>query len=150
MPTSVLNHPFFNDLDPIHRKEIEKISETVKYREGDRIFHQGDPDDRFCLIQEGTVALQAYAPGRGGKTIDTAGPGDYVGWSWIVPPFRAHYDAVAVEPVVAVSIDAKALRDLCEKDHSFGYHVMNRIVKMMEHRLQGTRLLLLDLYGTSQ
>ena len=35
----------------------------------------------------------------------------------------------------------------CEADHDFGYEVMRRVTRMMEHRLQATRLQLLDIYG---
>jgi len=147
---SATKHPFLDALAPKHQKAIERISHVAQFKEGELLFHQGAPDDRIFLIHDGKVALQVFAPGRGGVTIDSAGPGDYVGWSWVVPPFRAHYDALATEPVIATGVDANALRDLCEQDHELGYRVLSSMVKLMEHRLQGTRLLLLDLYGTSQ
>jgi len=143
-------HPFYDGLDSKYIKQIEAISELMTYSAGEALFRQGDPEDRIFLVHAGTVAIQAVAPGRNSKTIDTSGPGDYVGWSWIVAPFRAHYDAIAQEDVVVTAIDANALRDLCESNHELGYRVLSRMVKLVEHRLQGTRLLLLDLYGTSQ
>lgn len=150
MKATAKKHSFFDGLDDRHIQTLEKVSFTAHFRPGERLFHQGEPHGHLYLIYEGRVAIQAYAPGRGGKTIDTAGPDDYVGWSWVVAPYRSHYDAVAEEQVVAKAIDAAALRALCEEDHELGYRVLSRMTKLMEQRLRGTEMLLLDLYGTSQ
>ena len=142
--------PFLNLFDSKPLDVFQKSSPSISYPAGETLFRQGDPEDKIFLVHAGTVAIQAVAPGRNSKTIDTSGPGDYVGWSWVVAPFRAHYDAIAQDDVVVTAIDANALRDLCESNHELGYRVLSRMVKLVEHRLQGTRLLLLDLYGTSQ
>jgi len=47
----------------------------------------------------------------------------------------------------AVALDGKCLRDKCETDHHLGYEVMRRVTRIIEHRLQATRLQLLDVYG---
>lgn len=145
-----MNQLLFDGLDADQSQEIELISRPVTFQRGDYLMRQGEPNGEVYLVQAGTVAVQIYAPGRGGKTIDTAGPGDYVGWSWIVEPFRAHYDAVAQEAVVATAINARSLRELCEQNHELGYRVLGCMVRVMEQRLHGTRFLLMDFYGNSK
>ncbi|MCB9681233.1 MAG: cytochrome P450 [Alphaproteobacteria bacterium] len=43
------------------------------------LFHQGDPPDRFYLVQEGSVDVHVVDPERGRRTVATLGPGSAVG-----------------------------------------------------------------------
>ena len=80
-------------------------------------------------------------------TFQTVPEGDMVGISWLIPPYRRAYDARALDLVRAIGIDAKCLRDKCDKDHDFGYAMMMRFVPVLVERLQATRLQVLDVYG---
>jgi hypothetical protein len=93
------------------------------------------------------VQLEIFAPGRGAVTIQTVDEGDVVGWSWLFPPFRWHFDARALDSVRAVAFDGACLRDKCDDDHSLGYELLRRFSPVMLARLQATRLQLLDVYG---
>ena len=50
---------------------------------------EGDPADSFFVIRHGRVAMEIFVPQRGAVTIETIDDGDLLGWSWLVPPFRA-------------------------------------------------------------
>lgn len=147
---TLANHSFLEGMAPHHAQALKSLAKPVTIRAGQNLYHQGEEACCVYLILNGTVAMQAYAAGRGGATIDTAGPGDYVGWSWLIEPYKAHFDAVAQTDVEAIALDAYELRQMCEQDHQLGYQVVKRILRLMEQRLQGTRLQLLDMYGTSQ
>jgi CRP-like cAMP-binding protein len=82
-------------------------------------------------------------------TIETLGEGDLLGWSWLFPPYRWQFDALAIEAVRAIAMDGKCLREKCEKDHDLGYDLMKRFSRIMTLRLQAARLQLLDIYGDS-
>lgn len=75
------------------------------------------------------------------------GVGDFVGASWLIPPYRWAFDARAVELTRATSIDAACLRGKCEADHDLGYEMMKRFLPPLVKRLHATRLQLLDVYG---
>jgi CRP-like cAMP-binding protein len=108
---------------------------------------ESHPADCFFVLRRGRVALEIHAP-TGPLVIETLGPGDLVGWSWIFPPHRWVYDVEALERVHVIVIDAVCLRDKCNTDPAFGYRVMQRFAQLVAERLQATRLRLLDLYGT--
>ncbi len=108
---------------------------------------EGDDATTFYLIRRGLVAVEVHGPDRGSLVVDTAGPGQVVGWSWLVPPYRWTFDARAVEPVGAIAIDGACLRAKADEDPAFGYALLQRISTMLLDRLQSTRLQLLDLYG---
>jgi CRP/FNR family cyclic AMP-dependent transcriptional regulator len=46
-------------------------------------------------------------------------------------------------------LDAKCLRAKCETDHELGYELLNRVLHVVEQRLQATRMQLLDLYSAN-
>jgi hypothetical protein len=79
--------------------------------------------------------------------ITTLGAGELVGWSWLFPPYRWHFDARATELTRTIAFDGACLRDKCEQDHDLGYELMRRFASLMLDRLQATRLQLLDVYG---
>ena len=63
------------------------------------------------------------------------------------PPYRWHFDARALEPVGAISVDAECLRSKAEADTAFGDPLMKRLAASDVDRLQVTRIRLLDVYG---
>jgi len=66
-----------------------------------------------------------------------------------VPPYRWGFDAKALDMVRAIALDATCLRGKCEADHDLGYEMMKRFMPVLVHRLQATRLQLLDVYGAN-
>ena len=140
-------HPFLKGLDPAHIKLIAGCASNVRFNKGDFIFREEDEADRFYLIRHGLVALDVFVPQRGPVTIDTIQEGEVVGWSWLFPPYRWHFDARALQLTRAVAFDGKCLREKCDKDAKLGYELVTRFSQVIMQRLQSSRLQLLDLYG---
>jgi hypothetical protein len=78
--------------------------------------------------------------------VNTVAEGEVMGWSWLVPPYRWHFDGKAIDFVRAIALDGKCLRTKCEKDHDLGYELLKRFSEMMSHRLDAARMQLIDLY----
>jgi CRP-like cAMP-binding protein len=100
------------------------------------------------LLQRGRVALSAHAPGKGHLLVQTLGPGEVLGLSWLFPPFQWQFDARAVELVEAISLDGACVRAKLDDDPALGYQVLKRMTPVILERLQQTRLRLLDLYNS--
>jgi hypothetical protein len=58
----------------------------MSFPAGARIFEEGSKADRFWIIRTGMVTLDVHIPGRRAATVDALGPGQLLGWSWLVPP----------------------------------------------------------------
>jgi CRP/FNR family transcriptional regulator, cyclic AMP receptor protein len=58
-----------------------------------------------------------------------------------------HFVAWADEPTRARFFHAAPLREQCEEDPKLGYELMKRISRVVIHRLQTTRLKLLNAYA---
>lgn len=143
----LLGHPLLHDCEPLHIQSLVECATNVTFDAGEVIFRQGEDADQFYLIRHGRVVLEISTPGSDPITLQTVGEGDFLGWSWMITPYRWHFDARAIELTRAILLDGICIRQKCDTDHDFGYEVMRRVTEMMEHRLQATRLQLLDIYG---
>ena len=74
-------------------------------------------------------SARVHVPGRGRRQVQTLGEGDMVGWSWLFPPYRWHFDARAVEPARALAFDCKCLRAKMRNDHELGYDLAKRFFR---------------------
>jgi CRP/FNR family transcriptional regulator, cyclic AMP receptor protein len=139
--------PLFAGLDGAELELLAGCASNVRFEPGASIFLEGEPADAFYVIRHGRVALEAHLPARGALTIETLEPGEVLGWSWLFPPYRWHFDARALSLVRATSFDGACLRGKCADDPALGYDLMQRFAQVMMERLQATRLRLLDVYG---
>jgi CRP-like cAMP-binding protein len=142
------HHPVFSGLDPDAIDLIAGCAHNVAFDSDEALLSEGGDATTFYLIRRGLVALEIHRPGLGALVIETIGPGGAVGWSWLFPPYRWHFDARALEPVGAVAIDGACLRTKAETDPALGYALMKRFGVVMLERLQATRIRLLDVYGS--
>lgn len=136
-----------NGLTPASRDRMMRLAAEVSFPAGTRLFEEGQRADRFWIIRTGTVALDLHVPCRRAAVVETLGPGDLLGWSWLFPPYSWHLGAEARNTVRAVQFDATIVRALCEADPAFGKALSVRVAEVVAHRLQHTRTRLLDLYG---
>lgn len=143
----ICEHPFFAGVEPRFCSLVCGCARQVSFEPDSYLLHEGEPANEFYLLRQGRVALEITAAGHGTKQFQTLGPGEIVGVSWLIPPYRWSYDARAVEPVRAIAFDARGIRQQCEQDHDVGYELMKRVVPTLVGRLQGTRLQILDVYG---
>jgi CRP-like cAMP-binding protein len=118
-----------------------------RFGSNEQIFHEGGEADHFYLILNSEVALETFVLGCGMVTIQTLGPGDVVGWSWLFPPHAWHFSATTLKPTEVISFDAGALTRSVESDVELRAELMSRIAKTLAQRLMGTRMQLIDLYG---
>jgi len=140
-------HEFFAGLDPKYLDTLVGCASNVHYNTGEYIIREGTDADKFFVIRHGSVVIEIYSAAGGPVSIMTLGPGDVMGWSWLVEPYKWHFDARAAEGVRATVLDATCLRGKCESDHELGYQLLKRIVGVMENRLSATIIQMLDIYG---
>jgi CRP-like cAMP-binding protein len=123
---------------------------AVHFKKGQTILREGDFANRFYLIESGRVVLES-GEGLGEPVmVDTIGPGDLLGWSWMFQPYVWRFTARAAEPTEAIFFYGTILREYCERDHSLGYELFKRITPIMLRRLQAARTKMLGVHhGTA-
>ena len=140
-------HPFFEGLDPEYLKLLVGCASNVRFEAGAYLFRQGEEANQFYLLRQGRVALQIFEPHCPAITVETLEKDDVLGWSWLVAPYFWRSDGRAVELTRAIALDGKCLRNKCEQNHDLGYELLKRFSQILEHRLQSTRVQLLDVYA---
>jgi len=136
--------PFFEGMGVAHLQLLTDSAFEMRFEAGQAIFDEGSPANRFFLIMEGKVVLESEAKERGKLVIQTLGPGDDLGWSWLFPPYSLHISARAVEPTRVISFFGTRLREQCERDHELGYQLMKRIAAVATQRVRALQQRLLQ------
>lgn len=103
------------------------------------IFREGEMANRFYLILEGCVTLEADAQDHPPVPVDSVTTGDVLGWSWLFPPYTWNFSARAAGPVRAVFFYGTWLRERCAAEPALGYELMRRTAGVVIRRLQVTR-----------
>jgi CRP-like cAMP-binding protein len=140
----IAQHPFFMGMIPRHLQQLAEAAIQLQFEEGENIFAEGSPANRFYLILKGKVVLEAEMADRTMIAVQTLGPGDDLGWSWLFPPYSMHFSARALEPTTTIFFYGTRLREQCEEDHELGYQLMKRIAEVATKCLHATQAKLME------
>ncbi|HMA36652.1 MAG TPA: cyclic nucleotide-binding domain-containing protein [Chloroflexia bacterium] len=143
---SLAHQPFLADLTRYQLEAVARCAAPVSFPANQFIFHEGDEAEHFYILTQGRVAVEVVIPGRPPINIQTLGPNEVLGWSWFYPPYRWHFDALALTATEAIAFEANGLLRLCNHDAEVGYKLTKRYAHLLFERLQATRLQLLDVY----
>jgi CRP/FNR family cyclic AMP-dependent transcriptional regulator len=149
MNTSMLKqllaeHPFSKGLDDAQLETLAGYARFVSGPEETLLARERHDAHGLYLIKSGRVAIEVHSPRRGAVTVQTLGPGEVFGWSWLIAPHQWHFDAKALEPTTAILLEGPQLLRLCESDHHMGFQLLRRLATILAGRLAATRLQLLD------
>ena len=79
--------------------------------------------------------------------METLGPGDELGLSWLMPAAQWQFGAIAQATTSTFKLSSAAVMSLCEIDHELGYQLTRRLLTTAISRLQAARIRILDLYA---
>lgn len=129
-------HPFLRSLSPEHLPIVLHNAKELNFCAQEVIVRQGEPANLLFLIESGRVAIETGT--LEGKSVQTLGAGEVLGWSWMFPPFNWHFTARALEPTRCTVLDGGHLLVIAEENPEFGYDLMRRISQVLVNRLQAT------------
>jgi CRP-like cAMP-binding protein len=132
------SHDFFRHLGDRHLMLLASGAKPFTAAVGEYLAREGEPAKAFYLIQSGHVEVGTQTADRGRAVVQHVGPGEVVGWSWLLAPYRWQFDARAIDPVQGIAFDAEWLREKCEQDHELGYHLLMQLLAVMASRLAAT------------
>jgi CRP/FNR family cyclic AMP-dependent transcriptional regulator len=149
LQTDIAVTPFFTGMSDLHLKMLSYWACRTHFNDRQVIFRQGETANRFYLIEAGRVELSAAGiTGQRELLLDTIGPEDSVGWSWLFEPYECQFTARALTEVQAIFFYGTVLRYYCEKDLSLGFELFKRMGKVMIKRLQSARRRALEAQST--
>src|ERR1051325_397105 len=83
----ISNHPFLKGMSPRQLRVLGDFAMPAHFERDELIFREGDPANRFYLLQSGVVALEAGGSPKGRIRIEILHGGDVLGWSWLFAPY---------------------------------------------------------------
>jgi len=132
-------HAFLRGLSEPHLEALAQCTQEITLTADQFLGREREAASTWYLVQSGKVSIEARKSGHAAVRVLVLGPGDIVGWSWIVPPHRWQFDARVLDSVQALALDAEALRRLCETDHELGYQLLKRLIVVVSGRLAATQ-----------
>ncbi len=141
---------FGADLPDDVRERLSGLATVRRFEAGSELFREGEEAHEFSIVRSGRVALRVLVPERGMITILTVEPGDVIGWSAVVAPYRSTSTAEALEPAEILAFDGAALRGELRSDCRLASIVYPRLLQAVARRLVGTRYQLLDLFASQE
>lgn len=126
--------PLLAGLSRDHVDILTSAATQVGYAKGERLFFQDEPAIGCWLVLEGRVLIDSLALGSDNEPVTVVGPGEIAGWSWLVPPYRWHFGAVALTPVQALRLDTDYLRTVMAHDPEFALTLTEAMLEVAEQR----------------
>ena len=119
---------------------IAPACSTFSVIEDGLLFTEGRTASHLYLVAEGQIALQkaVRAPHRRRSRRTTIGlcrPGEVVGWSALVEPYKHPLSATAWESSKLIRVDSKLLRKAMDMHPEIGYKVMVALSVVVSRRL---------------
>ena len=135
---------FFAGLAPEY---VRFLAANAKKRNfvGQHVIHrQGDPATSFYVVSKGHVSIEVPAIQGPTLFLQHLGPGDLLGWSWLIPPYRWVFLSRTEDPAEVIEFDGKAVLAKCDEDPKFGYEILKRVSTLMSDRLGHARQRMID------
>ncbi len=139
-PEVLRRHAYFAGGGDETLKELAMAAEELSFEEGQVLFREGEPANHLYILTKGEVDIQYQLATGEHRTVDTLVAGDLLVWSALVRPYRITALGIARRPSRVISIDARKVRELCDRDRELGFSLMNEVARTTSHRLEGARV----------
>lgn len=126
---------------------IADCSDEQLFSRDDYLIRFQQSADVFYFLLEGQVTLLDRVPGKKPYELETLNSPTVLGWSWLMPPYRWHFDVKANSEVKSIRVHAPCLRGKMVTDTAFGCDMYKRFIVVLAERLQATRLQGMDIYA---
>jgi hypothetical protein len=87
LATRVALHPFLAGMNRMQLALLTDCAMAARFEKGETILSEGEFANRCYLIETGKVVLEFGGSFGEPLMIETIGPGDLLGWSWMFPPY---------------------------------------------------------------
>ena len=129
----------FHGLSPDRIAQILAQGDRITLPSGAQLFSLGTDADRIFIVERGLIRLTLPMQLRGKEEdvlVEDRGPGQTVGWSALIPPYRFTLKATAPVETQIISLSRSMLEQLFASDPSSGYAVSQNVATLVGRRLQ--------------
>ena len=130
----------FEDLSVEQREAVAVHAEAECFYSGHTLFEENEPGRYVFLLLEGEVEVLYALEEQMQECVDKMGPGEIIGCSALVPPFKYNSTTQSVTRIEVLVIDAKELLKLMQQDCSLGFSVQQHIISILMDQIVKFRL----------
>ena len=134
-----MEHELLKGLSPTEIEQVLALGNRMTVPSGASLFRLGDPADCLYLTVRGRIRLTLPMMVRGREEdilVEERSPGQTVGWSALVPPYRFTLSATAPLETEVIALPREALRAFCEVSPAVGYKIGMNLAVVVGNRLQ--------------
>jgi CRP-like cAMP-binding protein len=132
-------YELLNGLSPAEVEQILELGTRLVVPSGTLLFRLGDPADRLFLTERGRIRLTLPMHLRGKEEnvlAEERSPGQTVGWSALIPPYRFTLSAAASLDTEVIALPQKVLREYIAAQPAVGCKIALNLAVVIGHRLQ--------------
>ncbi len=138
------NVEFFGELEAEYREWLAEHATESRFEDGQLLARHGDTADRFFLVLEGGLVVEVPALTGPSMEVTRLGPGKIFGWSWLIEPYRWHFNARASGKTRVLDFDGLAILKRAEAEPKFGYALLRHFSALMGTRLESAQRKMMD------
>jgi CRP/FNR family cyclic AMP-dependent transcriptional regulator len=127
--------PLFRPLDDSERFEIVRILQPLSHSAGVVLFRQGDPGDRFFVIESGEVEV-GFDGADGLEVIARLGPAEVLGEMSLIEGGPRSATARTITPVTGYSIAIADFDRLRRDLHPAAYKIIRQLSRIVAQRIR--------------
>ena len=129
--------PLFSGMLPTERAKIADVLETVRFKAGDTIIHQGENGDKFFILEEGQVTAKVFTQSGSNIDLKDYGVGDYFGELALLNDKPRAASIVSVTDSVCVCMDSQSFKRLLGRCENIMRRNMEVYEQVMRDLLSG-------------
>lgn len=123
----------FWGMSKVFVKDAMQMATNQSFKEGDKLFSNGDDANHFFILLKGSVLLQHGDTGP--KVYVARKPGEIIGWSALISRDAYSASAKCLEDTSLIKMEGKTFLETLEKNSNDKAILFERLSKMMGNRL---------------
>ncbi|MBZ5546656.1 MAG: cyclic nucleotide-binding domain-containing protein [Acidobacteriia bacterium] len=134
-----MTHELLNGLSSAEVEGVLALGTRLIVPAGTSLFRLGSPADRLFLTERGRIRLTLPMQVRGHEEdilVEERSPGQTVGWSALIPPYRFTLTATAPLETEVIALPRESLREHFAAHPAVGYKIALNLAVVIGHRLQ--------------
>ncbi|MGD0507291.1 MAG: cyclic nucleotide-binding domain-containing protein [Terriglobales bacterium] len=135
-----MKHELLNGLSSAEVGQVLEFGTKLIVPSGTSLFRLGDPADRLFLTERGRIRLTLPMHVRDREEdifVEESSPGQTVGWSALIPPYRFTLTATAaLHEAEVIALPRETLHTYFAANPAAGYKIALNLAVVIGHRLQ--------------
>lgn len=127
--------PFIRELEEDHLQMLAMMCSSQTFQTGERLVRQGKTQEHIYIIEDGLVGIYLELAPTVRRQIQAAANFEVVGFSAMLPPYRARSTAIAMETTKVLVFNGKELAGLCSTNPKMGCYIHRGLASLIALRL---------------